>query len=114
MAIGFSWISLDFLVRIETYQWVIRHKRAKVFHRGSSVAVKVVETEAGGRDHMEAQNCSWAILPRLPIFRNGLSSRHGLLPSKRSVAKGIAIASQDAGEVSSTAHLRRIDGGGLR
>jgi hypothetical protein len=30
-AIGFSWISLDSLVRIETFQWVTREKRAKVF-----------------------------------------------------------------------------------
>src|ERR1700722_7848141 len=26
MTVGFSWISLDSLVRIETYQWVTRHK----------------------------------------------------------------------------------------
>jgi hypothetical protein len=30
-AIGFPWISLEPLVRIETYQWVTRHKRSKVF-----------------------------------------------------------------------------------
>jgi hypothetical protein len=30
-AIGFPWISLDSLVRNETYQWFIRHKPPKVF-----------------------------------------------------------------------------------
>jgi hypothetical protein len=29
-AIGFPWISLDSLVRNETYQWLIRHKPPKV------------------------------------------------------------------------------------
>ena len=32
LAIGFPWISLDSLVRIETYQWVTRETRAKNFH----------------------------------------------------------------------------------
>jgi hypothetical protein len=31
MRVGFPWISLDSLVRIETYQWVTRDNRAKVF-----------------------------------------------------------------------------------
>jgi hypothetical protein len=31
IAVGFPWISLDSLVRIKTYQWVIEHKRAKIF-----------------------------------------------------------------------------------
>jgi hypothetical protein len=31
MSVGFPWISLDSLVRIETYQWVTRHKARKFF-----------------------------------------------------------------------------------
>jgi hypothetical protein len=31
MRVGFPWISLDSLVRIETYQWVTRKKRRKFF-----------------------------------------------------------------------------------
>ena len=57
MPIGFSWISLDSLVRIETFQWVTRQKRAKVF----SVAPLGVERAGDGdrsRAYAEAQNCS--------------------------------------------------------
>jgi hypothetical protein len=32
--LGFAWISLDSLVRIETYQWVMRDKRWNNFLRG--------------------------------------------------------------------------------
>jgi hypothetical protein len=31
MRVGFIWISLDSLARNETYQWVMRKNRAKVF-----------------------------------------------------------------------------------
>jgi hypothetical protein len=31
MRVGFPWISLDFLVRIETYQWVARHEARTIF-----------------------------------------------------------------------------------
>jgi hypothetical protein len=33
MGVGFPWISLDSLVRIETFQWVTRDKRWKSFSR---------------------------------------------------------------------------------
>jgi hypothetical protein len=33
IGVGLSWISLDSLVRIETYQWVMRHKARKLFSR---------------------------------------------------------------------------------
>jgi hypothetical protein len=36
MAIGFPWISLDSLVRIETFQWVTRQKAWTFFPRGFS------------------------------------------------------------------------------
>ena len=38
MPIGFPWISLDSLVRIETYQWFTRHPRDSFFHSASSLA----------------------------------------------------------------------------
>src|ERR1700722_17626914 len=38
LGVGFRWISLDSLVINETYQWVTRKKRAKVFLGASAVA----------------------------------------------------------------------------
>jgi hypothetical protein len=37
MRVGFPWISLESLVRIETYQWVIRDKSAKNFREAFSL-----------------------------------------------------------------------------
>jgi hypothetical protein len=53
-AIGFPWISLDSLVRIEPSQWVMRDFRWKFFPRGFS-PLRGAGTEAGGRSHAEAQ-----------------------------------------------------------
>jgi len=40
IAVGLSWISLDSLVRIKTYQWVTRHKAGKSFSRRFSRGVE--------------------------------------------------------------------------
>jgi hypothetical protein len=45
--VGFPWISLDSLVRIETYQWVTRDKSEKVFRIGFSVMLGSAGTGAG-------------------------------------------------------------------
>jgi hypothetical protein len=50
---------LDSLVRIETYQWVIRHKRTKVFLGASSVALRYAGAGSRSLDYAKAQNCSW-------------------------------------------------------
>jgi hypothetical protein len=39
MEVGFVWISLDSLVRIETYQWVAREKPQKFFSVAFSLAL---------------------------------------------------------------------------
>ena len=44
MRVGFPWISLDFLVRIETYQWVTRDFRENNFH-APSLASRAPERE---------------------------------------------------------------------
>jgi hypothetical protein len=38
VSVGFPWISLDSLVRIETFQWVTRPEAGKLFSRAFSVA----------------------------------------------------------------------------
>jgi hypothetical protein len=65
------WISLDFLVRIETYQWVTREKARKFFLAFFSA----LNAADGARGHAEARIIHGASLPPLPIFRNGLSFR---------------------------------------
>ena len=56
------WISLDFLVKIETYQWVTRDFREMNFARASSPRLTVAAPGACGRGHAEAQDCSWGKL----------------------------------------------------
>jgi hypothetical protein len=45
--VGFPWISLDSLVRIETYQWVTLDKSEKVFRIGFSVMSAATGQEPG-------------------------------------------------------------------
>jgi hypothetical protein len=55
LGVGFVWISLDSLVRIMTFQWVTRIKRAKLFIDGSG-PFEAPESVASDAD---SQNCSW-------------------------------------------------------
>jgi hypothetical protein len=57
MPIGFSWISLDSLVRIETFQWVMLDFRDKDF-RGAFPRVERAGQEPNGLGYTEEQNCS--------------------------------------------------------
>ena len=52
-AIGFSWIFLDFLVRIETYQWVTRDSRWKIFRTSFDRSKRQIR-----RLRSEEQDCS--------------------------------------------------------
>ena len=45
MSVGLSWISLDSLVRIETFQWVARLEAGTLFSRAFSVALEAPERE---------------------------------------------------------------------
>ena len=58
--VGFPWISLDSLVRIETYQWVTRDKRCKIFSCPfCPFGIRSTGKEAGRRrGYAEAQKCS--------------------------------------------------------
>ena len=66
--VGLSWISLDSLVRIETYQWVTRHKVGKFFSLAFPLTSRGPGTGACGRGHAEAQDCSWAKLTLVSDF----------------------------------------------
>src|SRR3984957_18039397 len=57
-AIGLSWISLDSLVRIETFQWVTRDFREKFFPRTFSLSGGTPGNENRDRGHAETQDCS--------------------------------------------------------
>src|ERR1700722_3888048 len=68
MRVGFVCISLDSLVRFETYQWVTRHKAGKLFSRAFSLALRGAGTGTCGRGHAEAQDCSWGKLNLVSDF----------------------------------------------
>jgi hypothetical protein len=55
-----DWIVLDFLVRIETYQWVTRHKVGKFFSLAFPLTLRSAGTGAWGRGRTEAEDYSWA------------------------------------------------------
>jgi len=67
MRVGFPWISLDSLVRIYTYQWVMGIRAGSIFPRAFAVAPEPSEGQttiwhAGGTD------CSWGKLNSISDF----------------------------------------------
>ena len=68
MAVGFSWISLYSLIRIEIFQWVRRLEAGKSFSRTFALALEAPQREARGRGHAEAPDCSWGKLNRISDF----------------------------------------------
>jgi hypothetical protein len=63
MGVGLSWISLDSLVRIGTFQWVTRHEAQEIFLAPSLGRGRPLERSArgladaeGGTDHGEKCN----------------------------------------------------------
>jgi hypothetical protein len=68
MWVGLSWISLDSLVRIETFQWVTWHKARKFFPRALCPMGRRAGTAARGRGHAEAQDCPWGKLNLITDF----------------------------------------------
>jgi hypothetical protein len=58
MRVGIPWISLDSLVRIETFQWVTRVFRRKNFLTASSPEAANRWNERLRFGHAEAQDCS--------------------------------------------------------
>jgi|HubBroStandDraft_3_1064219.scaffolds.fasta_scaffold33154_2 hypothetical protein len=107
MRVGFSWISLDSLVRIETYQWVTRLEARKLFISPFPWR----EIRRNGRPqswHAEAQDCSWGKLNLVsdflqeivvrPIFLSpaGSRSRISLRRSEARTLKGDVWSSKRA------------------
>jgi hypothetical protein len=68
MRVGFPWISLDSLVRIETFQWVTRLEAGKLFSRAFSLTLRGAGTGACGRGHAEGQDCSRGKLNQISDF----------------------------------------------
>jgi hypothetical protein len=67
MRVGFPWISLDSLVRIETYQWVARKKARSVFPPAFVVAKELLERQPT-ISHAEGTDCSWRKLNAVSDF----------------------------------------------
>ena len=61
MSVGFPWISLDSLVRIETFQWVTRLEAGKLFSRAFSLALEAREQERAV-EGMRTRRMSWGKL----------------------------------------------------
>jgi hypothetical protein len=66
MTVGFPLISLDSLVRIETYQWVTRHKPTKIFSRRLR-AFEAPEREPAAEAERR-QDGSWGKLNQISAF----------------------------------------------
>ena len=67
LGVGFPWISLDSLVRIEPFQWVTGQKRGEYFWRPCPRVEK--RPDGGcGRGYAEAQDCSWGELTLVSDF----------------------------------------------
>jgi hypothetical protein len=60
MSLGFSWISLDSLVRNETFQWVTPVFRQEYFSRFFSMVLAAQGRKPAVLGHAEAPDCSWA------------------------------------------------------
>ena len=74
MTVGFPWISLDSLVRIETYQWVTRDFPRKIFlepYLGARSAGK----GACGPGHSEGLDCSWVKLTSISDCQQAIVAR---------------------------------------
>jgi transposase-like protein len=74
MRVGLAWISLDSLVRIVTYQWVIRDKRAKNVLVASCMGLRSAETEITVEAIRKRRIVHGASLALFLIFRNQLSA----------------------------------------
>jgi hypothetical protein len=68
MRVGFPWISLDSLVRIETFQWVTRLSAGRIYRAPFPWRYESATTGACGRGHAEAQDCSCGKLNLISDF----------------------------------------------
>jgi hypothetical protein len=74
MGVGLSWISLDSLVRIEAFQWVMQREAGKLFSQPFSLALRGATTSECGLGHAEAPDSSWA---KLTLFSDFLQEIAG-------------------------------------
>jgi hypothetical protein len=72
--VGFPWISLDSLVRIETYQWVTRDKSRRIFPPAFVVAKDPLKRQPT-IFQAEGTDCSWGKLNLISDFLQYLSAQ---------------------------------------
>jgi hypothetical protein len=91
MRVGFPWISLDSLVRNETFQWVTRDKAEKVFRIGFFV-ISAAPGQEPASWHAKAQHRHGSSLSQFLISCNQLPSKP-VFPSA-SIQKQAALAAR--------------------
>src|ERR1700720_3820777 len=74
MSVGFPWISLDSLVRIETFQWVTRLEAGEVFSRAFSLALRGARTGARGFGMGKRRIIAQLFMPKLNLFSDFLQA----------------------------------------
>jgi hypothetical protein len=84
-AIGFPWISLDFLVRIDIYQWVTRDSQERIFSRALVVAQVSLKRQPTIR-HAKRTDCSWAKLILISDFLQQIAIDRNFRPSLRTAS----------------------------
>jgi hypothetical protein len=93
MRVGFPWISLDSLVRIETFQWVTRDKAEKVFRIGFFVMSAAPGQEPASW-HAKAQHRHGASLSQFLISCNQLPSKPVSLSAPIQMQPALAARAQ--------------------
>jgi hypothetical protein len=74
MRVGFPWISLDSLVRIETFQWVTRIK-AETFFPTAFVVAKGPSKRLAHDLAREREDCSWHKLNSVSDFLQDIAAQ---------------------------------------
>jgi hypothetical protein len=92
MGVGFPWISLDFLVRIVTYQWVTRLLAGRIFLASFSGE----DAPEGSLWHAEAQECSWGELNFVSDFLQEIVVRAVPFRPRQSKSSSLSSDDQDA------------------
>jgi hypothetical protein len=89
LSVGFPWISLNSLVRIETFPWVTWHEARKPFSRAFSPALKSAGMGAAFATTRKRQDCSWGKLNLISDFLQGIVIR--LVPSRPPQSKSSSL-----------------------
>jgi len=113
MRVGFPWISLDSLVRIETYQWVTRKIREKIFPLAFPPGMSSTGSESAVWAYRRGGLVMGASLTRVLIYSKKLSTLTGLAVGRPlSAARSFVMAACPClSRPSAVQELKRFDVG---